>query len=481
MSKSLKQRSIYIIIGIFILLFGVLPFPSASVEAGGTALSREGRISLCILLFCLFLWITEPIPFHITGLFGILLTALFKIASFKDAVKTGFGSDTVIFFLGVLILSEFMSKSGLGKRISMFILSLTGNRTSYILLGFLTVGTILSMWVTDMAVAAMLTPLACAMLKEEGLEPLKSNFGKSLMISCAWGPIVGGIGTPAGAGPNQLAIGFIQDMLGEEITFLQWMVYGIPCALVLILPTWFVLLKCFPPEIRTLSKSNEDLKEEFKCLPKMSKDEISTCFIFLFTIFCWVCSSRLEKILGISIPTSLPALLGACLLFLPGLSRFTWKDINENISWSGIILIATGITVGMELYNTGAAEWLSNILLGRISELQPILMIFVLIIVISILKVGLSSNTVTATVIIPIVIVMIQSFHLPVMGVLIPASLTLSLAFILVTSTPTSVIPYSTGYFSIPDMAKAGVILTLISSVIMTICIYLIGLITGIY
>ena len=94
---------------------------------------------------------------------------------------------------------------------------------------------------------------------------------------------------------------------------------------------------------------------------------------------------------------------------------------------------------------------------------------------------GLSSNTVTATVIIPIMIVMAQQFGLPMMGIVVPASLTLSLAFILVTSTPTNVIPYSAGYFNISDMAKAGTVLTLLSAVILAVAIYGIGTLTGIY
>lgn len=74
------------------------------------------------------------------------------------------------------------------------------------------------------------------------MEPMKSNFGKALMIACAWGPLIGGIGTPAGAGPNPLAIGFISDIAGIDISFTQWMIYGIPSVVLLIIPSWIVLL-----------------------------------------------------------------------------------------------------------------------------------------------------------------------------------------------------------------------------------------------
>lgn len=480
-SPTLKSYASILAAFAVMLLIMKAPVPEAILTSGTASLTEMGRASLGVLIFCLVLWITEPMPFHITGLFGLILITLFKVDTFAEAVKTGFGNDTVVFFIGVLALSAVITNSGLGKRISMLILSRTGNKTSSILLGFLIVGTLLSMWVTDMAVAAMLMPLARAMLEEQKLEPKKSNFGKALMIACAWGPIIGGIGTPAGAGPNQLAIGFISEMAGVEISFLDWMVYGVPCALLLIVPSWLVLMLFFKPEIQYLDKTKEQIQEEFKNYPRMSRNEMSTLAVFAVTIILWVSSSWLSGVLGIKIPTSMPAILGACLLFLPGVTDLKWSEVEKDISWSGILLIATGVTLGMEIYTSGAAEWLSMLLLGGIAEMGPLLQIFMILIIISFLKVGLSSNTVTATVIIPIMIVMAQQFGLPMMGIVVPASLTLSLAFILVTSTPTNVIPYSAGYFNISDMAKAGTVLTLISSAILAVAIYVIGTLTGIY
>ncbi len=480
--KSTLKKVICLLCGVAaLLLFKFAPLPESLQTVQGVTISDAGRTALGVLMFCLILWITEPIPFHITGFVGVLLIALLGVDSFANTVRLGFGSDTIVFFIGVLTLSACISRSGLGKRLSMFVLSLTGNKTSLVLLGFLTVGTLLSMWVTDMAVAAMLVPLAAAMLRDEGLEPMKSRFGKALMIACAWGPLVGGIGTPAGAGPNPLAINFIRDMCGIEITFLDWMVYGVPCALLLIVPSWAVLMLFFKPEIKYLSKTKETLRAEFKAMPSMGRTEKATLVIFVITVILWVSSSWLGDAIGVKIPTSLPAILGACLFFLPGVCEIKWKDVQEDISWSSVLLIATGIAIGMSVYNSGAAEWLSRLLLGNLASFGTIARIFFIILVISFLKVGLSSNTVTATVIIPILIAMTQQFNLPVLSILIPASLTLSLAFILVTSTPTSVIPYSAGYFKISDMAKAGTVMTISYCFLMTAALYLIGSLTGIY
>ncbi len=466
---------------VIFLLVAFIPIPDRILTIESATLTFTGRVALGILLFCLFLWITEPIPFHITGILGIILMLFLKVDSFSTLVKQGFGSDTITFFIGVLTLSAMITRTGLGRRISLFVLSLTGNKTSNILLGFLIAGTLISMWVTDMAVAAMLTPLAISMLEENDMHPKESNFGKALMISCAWGPIIGGVGTPAGAGPNQIAIGFLRDMVNINLSFLEWMKYGVPAAIVLIFPTWFLLLKTFTSEKKTFAKTKEEMKEEFRNLPPLSKDEKTTVIVFAVTVILWLTADSLGKLLGISIPTAAPALLCVVLLFLPGASTVKWKDIQNEISWDSIILIATGISIGLSVYNAGAAEWLAMALLRGVARVSPFMQILLIILIISFLKIGLSSNTVTATVIIPIMIALATAFNLPMMGIIIPSCLTLSLAFILVTSTPTSVIPYTSGYFSIADMAKTGTALTVISSVIMACIVFVIGKISGIY
>ena len=128
-----------------------------------------------ILLFALILWMTEAIPFHITGLLSIFMLSLLQVGSFKDIVSIGFGNHIIVFFIGVLTLSSFITHSGLGNRISVYLLSKTGNRTSIIILGFLVVGAILSMWITNTAVAAMLMPLGVSILKEEGVTPIRAT------------------------------------------------------------------------------------------------------------------------------------------------------------------------------------------------------------------------------------------------------------------------------------------------------------------
>lgn len=481
--KAASRRPLIMLLAAFLVLFIMLaaPMPESLLDLQGAPLTPQGRATLAVLAFCLFLWITEPLPFHITGLFGMILLALLGTDSFAGIVSQGFGNDTLVFFIGVLVISSCIGQSGLGSRISTLLLSLTGNRTKYILLGFLALGMFFGMWITTLAAAAVLTPLALSVAGREGLQPGSSRFGKGLFIAVAWGSLLGGPATPAGSGANPLLIGFVRDLLNIEISFTDWMLFGIPSALVMLLPAWALLLLFFPPEIAAISRSKQELKLAYKDLPPMSRGEKFSLFIFCLTILLWLFSKPLGRLAGMSIPTSMPALLGACLFFFPGFTDIKWKKVQDDISWSGILLIASGVSLGLLMYSTGAAAWIATLLLSDIGRIAPLAQIFLVILIVSVLKLGLSSNTVTATVAVPILIALAGQQHIPPLAIVIPAAMTMNAAFILVTSTPTSVIPYTTGYFSISDMAKPGILMTLVNAALLTQVIYLIGRLCAIY
>ena len=175
------------------LVVYALPTPTPLEQHGETiVLTVNGKACLAVLAFAVTLWVTEALPFAVTSLFVLLLIPVFGIADYPTVVAAGFGNPIITFFIGVLILSSGFARSGLGTRLVLHVLRLFGTRTDRVLLGFLTVGAMLSMWITDMAVAAILLPLGVGVLRDAHLEPRKSNFGRALMIACAYGPLIGG-------------------------------------------------------------------------------------------------------------------------------------------------------------------------------------------------------------------------------------------------------------------------------------------------
>ena len=159
----------------------------------------------------------------------------------------------------------------------------------------------------------------------------------------------------------------------------------------------------------------------------------------------------------------------------------SWKEAEKGINWGGILLIVAGLSLGLTIYETGAARWLAWLLMGYLSSIHFALRPFVIVVMVAILHLMFSSNTVTGTIIIPILIALAHDLNLDPWVVIGPAAFSSSLAFILVTEGPTTVIPYASGYFSIRDMAKVGIWMTLAAALCVSISVLTVGALTGSY
>lgn len=470
------------IVALVIILMLPLP-PEITAGTKTIALTLSGKASLAVLTLVVILWVTEAVPFPVAGLMGLVLLVMTKASELKPLVKDGFGNTIILFFIGVLIFSAAISKTSLLKRLTTYLLYHLGHSPKAIIFTFLTVGALLSGWITDMAVAAMLMPIAVSILKDVGAKPLESNFGRALLISCAWGPLIGGVSTPAGCGPNPLTMTFLKDLAKIDFSFVDWMLLGYPATILMIPCSWFILIKMFPFEQIDLRVEEEDFRKKLAEFGRVNQKEKWTVAIFILTITLWITGDWISSWTGGTINylgIKFVAIACACLFFLPGINVISWKEAEKDISWGGIILIVTGLSIGMCVYKTGAAEWIAQIAFSKLGLLHPVMIIFAVVLGVSLMKVMFSSNTVTGIIMVPLLIALAANINLDPRLIAIPAGITASLAFILVTSTPTNVIPYSAGYFTIRDMVKAGLWMTLASSACVTVSIAVMGKLFGI-
>ena len=465
-----------------VILWAPVPGPIDSPD-GPLALSAKGKATIAVLAFAVLLWATEAIPFPVTGLLAMVFVVMAKAASLKDLTVWGFGNTITLFVLGVMIFSTAISETTLLKRVATVVLYYMGDRASAIILAFLIVGALISPWISDMAVAAMLLPVALSILRDANAMPRKSNFGRALLISCAWGPLIGGVATPAGCGPNPLTIGFLKDLAGIDLSFRQWMVIGFPATILMIPFAWFILIKVFPLEPVKLKMSKEDFHGRMAALGRLKANEIAALSVFSLMVILWVFP---DVIKGLThnwidyLDIYFVALACPCLFFVPGIKVINWKQAEHSMSWGGLVLIAGGLALGNAIHATGAAKWLAFVAFSKLGVLHPVLMVFAVVLGVCLMKVMFSSNTVTGAIMVPLLIALAKGLKLDPGLVAIPAGITASLSFILVTSTPTNVIPYAAGYFSIKDMAKAGLIMSVAASACVTASICIIGPLTGI-
>lgn len=501
--SALKQF-LFILTGIviFIIIFYLPPPDPITIGEETVQLSENGKICLGLLVIAIFYWITEVFAFHITAMIVLLIMPLLGVTDglqilkdgeivsiqgisqgYVEIVKLSFGDDLILFFLGVFLLSSAFTLTTLGKRMTLRMLLIIGTKTKSVILGFIIMGTLLSMWVSDVGVAAILLPIGMSILKQSDRKPLESNFGRALMIASCWGAIFGGIATPAGCGPNPVAIKYMKDLVGVNISFVDWMMIGVPASLILIPFGWLLLSLVFPPEMKSLPMTRDDIRKQLKELGGLKRDEIGSLVVFIIVIMLWVFNPLIRSITegALNFPISYVSILGGILLFLPPFRVLKWEEANQTISWDSIILIMASLGLGMMTYHTGLANWLAVVLMGGIVDLNPILIIFIVVLVVIFLKLFLASNTVTGIIIIPILISLAQSFGIDPWILVGPAAFTSSLGIILVTQTPTNILPYTSGYFTIKDFAKAGVIMSVIMAILITLVIAVIGPITGMY
>ena len=472
------KKIVALLVAILVLVLIIaLPLDLLNKEGAAVQLSGDGKTALAVLAFVIIIWITEALPFAVAALTGLLLVPLFGLLPFKDTVAYGFGNSIVVFFIGVLILSAGLTRSGLADRLTAIIISRVGFQPRKLVLIFMLVGAFLSMWIVNMSVSAILLPIGVNILHRCGCEPLKSNFGRSLMIAVAWGPAIGGITTPVGNGANIVALGYLRELAGVQIDFLRWMLVGVPAALLILPLAYLILVHVFPPE--DLATKDFDEAALLAAMPtvqaKLKSAEVKALIIFCFAVLFWVGDPLLLRLTGISLPLEAVALGAAVLFFFPGVNLLGWKEAEKEIDWGAIVLIAAGLSLGAVVYETGAAEWLASIAFSPLGQMTMALRILLAVLAVEILKVFFSSNTVTGVILVPLVIALSVQMGLDPWMLAGPVAIATSLAFLLVTSSPTNVIPYASGYFSIRDFAKAGIPLTLVVPFCITAAFLLFG------
>jgi solute carrier family 13 (sodium-dependent dicarboxylate transporter), member 2/3/5 len=469
-----RKKLIAITVAIAVMIgINLLPLPQPLPSADGLLeLTHEGKAALAVLAFVIILWLTEALPFPVTALLGLLLAYFFRLAPLGEIVSYGFGSTVVIFFIGVLTLSSGLTRSGLADRFTRIIITRIGFQPRKIVFAFMVMGAFLSMWIVNMSVAAILLPMAVTILKRAGHEPGESNFGRALLISVAWGPAIGGIATPVGNGANIVALGYLRELAGIPINFLTWMVVGVPAALLILPLAYLILVRVFPPEEGKAALLTPETGTG-TAPGALAPSEWKALTIFGLAVLFWLGDPLLQHLLGVSIPIEIVALAAAVAFFLPGINILTWREAQGDIDWGGIVLIAAGLSLGMLVFETGAARWLALLAFSPLGALGPFLRILLAVLIVELLKVFFSSNTVTGVILIPMVIALSLDFSINPWYLAGPVAIATSMAFILVTSSPTNVIPYASGYFTIRDFARAGLVLTLIIPFCITIAFML--------
>ena len=438
---------------------------------GIDALTTVQQRVIALFAFAALMWIFEIIPNWTTSVLVVVLSLLtvsdkgLGFLCYPEAGKlipyanimAAFADPVVMLFLGGFTLAIMAQKYCLDVTLAKVLLKPFGTKPRWVLLGFLIVIAIFSMFMSNTATAAMMLALLAPVLAVLPADD-KGKVGLALSIPVAAN--LGGIGTTIGTPPNATAVRFLAQA-GIEVSFSQWAAHMIPYVLVMIFIAWLLLQAFFP------FKTKELVLEIPKNQVKKDWKSYTVWVTFFLTLILWATESITK------INSNIVALIPLAVFTATGI--FTREDIKE-INWSVLWLVAGGFALGTDLQQTGLAEVLINAIpFGTL----PVLLVFVIAGLVCYFLSNFISNSATAALLIPILIVVAMGMSDPAAAnnsafvalggthaMIIFVATCASIAMVLPISTPPNAIASSTGMVQTRDMAKVGIIIGVIGFVL---------------
>jgi len=501
----------------------ILTFLVAAVLALGvafgpdlTGLSVKGQYALATLVFAAVLWVSGAIPLAVTALsIPVLLTA-FGVYADIDTALAGFSNHLIFLFVAGFMLANALQKYDIDRRIALAIMARMGS-TPRRLIGAIMVATaVLSMWVSNTATAAMMTPIALGVLAQVvGRDEIQddeddaasfSNIQISTLLGTAYAASVGGVGTLIGTPPNAVVATVLESQLGYTINFAEWLVIGIPIVVVTLPIVWYVLtFRLFPPEVEDVTGAREQAKVYLEEEGDLSTRGKRVAYIFAATAGLWVLGGLsgplhfvIEDLLGVNLSSAVwttfyggsgETLLGVAghqgllyyvmvgLYAIPALvlaDTVEWDDL-EDIDWGTILLFGGGISLAGAFADTGATNWLASGIFENLTD-APVVLIVLVVVLLIIFLTEMTSNTATATIVVP-VLVSLGGVLADTLGVVpeaaaiflaVSGAVAASFAFALPVATPPNAIVFGSGYLRQKHMMRAGVVLNLVMTLVLT-------------
>ena len=429
---------------LFLALIKLLPF---------TPMENRG---LALLIFIGILWLTEAFNITVTSLMVPILAIGLNVLPTKAAFAP-FSEPIIFMFFGGFVLAAVMNIQKLDLWIANHIIRLARGNLKLTVLYLFAATAGLSLFINNTAVAAMMLPLTLGILKKVDLKTNRALY-VFVLLGVAFSSSIGGIGTLTGSAPNAILASQL------KITFSEWLFYGIPVAILLMIGMVFSLLVVLRPNF------NVPFEISREGIPLTSKRKI-TLAVFVIAAFFLVFGSWLEPFIRSVLELSQPiknfdaVVAMTAVIILCITHTATWSEIQDRTEWGVLMLFGGGLVLGIVLKETGASKILADTIVNYIGVQHWLVMTLVLTAFIVFLT-EFTSNTATAALMTPIFISVAEGLGLPPVSLAAIVACSASCAFMLPIATPPNAIVFSTGYIKQSEMVKVGFILNIISTAV---------------
>ena len=444
-----------------LLTYFLLPESYINSQGVETAFPYAGRACMGVTVWMAIWWFTEALPIAATAMIPLVVYPLLQITSAKAAMSN-YASGTIFLFLGGFLLAAGIHRWHLDRRIALLTLRLFGTQPKQMVLGLMLATAGLSAWVSNTATAAMMVPIAIAVL-----------------LSIAYAASIGGMVTVIGSPPNGIYVRFMEQTYGETVSFIDWLKIGLPVALLLLPATYFLLVNVlFPCKMEGIPGGKDWVRNELRKLGAMSRGEKIVLAVFVLAAVLWIFGPVIR---GLEFDGAKPfaalkdetiAMAAGLLLFaIPvdskrGIHALDWSSAKDVIAWDVLLLFGGGLTMAAALQSTGAAALVGAqaTALGSLGEVSMMAGVATLVT----FATEVTSNTALAATMMPLISASADALKIDASGLLVTTALAASCAFMMPVATPPNAIVFGTGRLKIGDMVKAGFWLNILGVVIIT-------------
>ncbi|ESP88197.1 SLC13 family permease [Candidatus Halobonum tyrrellensis] len=524
-----------------IVLFAVAVVGAAAIALAPNpaGLSVRGQYAFATMFFAGLLWVTGALPLAVTAIsIPFVLTALGVYADL-DVALVGFADHLIFLFIAGFMLANALQKYDIDRRIALWLMARMGTSPERLVGAVMLATAFLSMWVSNTATTAMMTPIALGVLTQvigsEGVQAASasadevdsdvaadggaapasggvsglgtddgfSNLQVSMLLGTAYAASVGGVGTLIGTPPNAILATQLNELLDYNISFGQWLAIGLPVVVVTLPIIWYLLThRLYPPEVSDVEGAREEAERYLAEEGSLDKRGRRVAVIFTVTATLWVVGG-FGDLIGGYFPDAVAVTLfggsgmgvggveghqGVLYYVMVGLAAIPalvladtmeWDELVD-IDWGTILLFGGGISLAGALESTGATEWIADIVFSSLTDV-PIVVVVASVVLLIIFLTEMTSNTATSAIIIPLLIgvggVFSTTLGLPEVAAAVflatSGAIAASFAFALPVATPPNAIVFGSGYLKQEQMMRAGIVLNLLMTVVLTGLIWL--------
>lgn len=463
MSARIK-RLVLTLIGplLFVLCYLLLP---ESVFG-----SRAACGAIATVAWMAYWWITGAVDYAVTAFLPIAVNAVFQITDMSSVIAN-YASETILLLLGASILTASWEETGLDRRIAAKFLSLVGSKLRNQVIFWFILCALLSSILPNAVVCAAMTPIAVSMLRYIGETDIsKSRVGSLLLLTIAYATGVGGLASPLGGAMNLVIVEKLQEITGQEYMYTSWVVRFLPFMALLVVSNIAILL-IGVKKTDELGGSKEYFKEQYKSMPRITREEVWSLVLFLVATALSFCRELYKGWLPGLKPAYVFIICAVLAFFITkkdGTRLMKWRTTQKRIVWDLIYVFAGGLALGTLINGSGAAKAIGALVAS--ADISGGFLLVLIIVTFTVLLSDVTSNTATAAVAMPIVVSIVSGIGENPIPYVYIAAIGVNLSYML----PTSIRAIPVGYGLQPKyMLKWGVPITVFTIILMSVAGYL--------